>query len=188
MKRLLDIVLSLAALAVLSPLLLAVAAAIAARDGRPVLFVQARIGRGGREFGMYKFRSMVKDAASRGPYYTTAGDSRITPIGRFIRRTSIDELPQLFNVLLGDMSLVGPRPDVPAQRGLYDDAQWRERCSVRPGITGLAQALLRSEGTQEQRLDLDLRYARQSRGLAGLWLDLRIMFWTLGRLSGKGSN
>lgn len=137
---------------------------------------------------MLKFRSMVRDAASIGPYYTSGADPRITPVGRFIRRTSLDELPQLFNVLRGEMSLVGPRPDVPAQRSLYSETQWRERCSVRPGITGLAQALLRSECTDAQRLELDLRYARQSRGWAGLWLDLKIMFWTLGRLSGKGSN
>ncbi|RYF38304.1 MAG: sugar transferase [Comamonadaceae bacterium] len=188
MKRLLDIVLSLVALVLLSPLLLVVAAAIAARDGLPVLFVQQRVGRGGRAFGMFKFRSMVKNAAGIGPYYTASGDPRITPVGRFIRRTSIDELPQLLNVLLGDMSLVGPRPDLPVQRELYSEAQWRERCSVRPGITGLAQALLRSEGNQEQRLEMDLRYAREAGGLAGLWLDLRIMVWTLGRLSGKGSN
>ncbi|MBI2770088.1 MAG: sugar transferase [Burkholderiales bacterium] len=183
-----DIVLSLAALVVLSPLLAAVALAIALGDGFPVLFRQQRVGRGGHEFGMLKFRSMVRDAASTGPYFTSSNDSRITPVGRFIRRTSLDELPQLFNVLRGDMSLVGPRPDVPAQRGLYSEAEWRERCSVRPGITGLAQALLRSECTDAERLALDLRYARQSRGVGGLWRDLKIMVWTLGRLSGKGSN
>jgi lipopolysaccharide/colanic/teichoic acid biosynthesis glycosyltransferase len=105
-------------------------------------------------------------------------------VGRFIRRTSIDELPQLLNVLKGDMSLVGPRPDVPAQRGLYSTADWETRCSVRPGITGLSQALLRSGGSPDQRLALDLRYAREH----SAWMDLQIMWWTLGRLSGKGSN
>jgi len=105
-------------------------------------------------------------------------------VGRFIRRTSLDELPQLLNVLLGHMSLVGPRPDVPAQRALYSEADWAARCSVRPGVTGLAQARLRSAATPEQRLALDLQYARE----AGLWLDLRILWWTLGRLSGQGSN
>jgi lipopolysaccharide/colanic/teichoic acid biosynthesis glycosyltransferase len=87
-------------------------------------------------------------------------------------------------VLRGDMSLVGPRPDVPAQRALYSDADWAQRCSVRPGITGLAQALLRSEGTEAQRLALDLRYTRE----VSVWFDLKIMAWTLGRLTGKGSN
>ena len=111
-------------------------------------------------------------------------DPRITRVGRFIRRTSIDELPQLINVLLGDMSLVGPRPDVPAQRSLYSDADWAMRCSVRPGITGLAQALYRSTSTEAQRLEADLRYAREHT----LWLDARIVWWTLGRLGGQGAN
>ena len=105
-------------------------------------------------------------------------------MGRFIRRTSIDELPQILNVLKGDMSLVGPRPDVPAQRPLYSATDWSQRCSVRPGITGLAQTRLRSEGSPAQRLALDLQYTREQ----SLALDLRIMVWTLSRLSGKGSN
>ena len=184
MKRALDVILALLALVVLSPLLIAAAAAIAFESGRPVLFRQTRLGLRGREFGMYKFRSMVKNAAAIGPYHTAEGDPRITPVGRYLRRTSIDELPQLLNVLAGDMSLVGPRPDVPAQRALYGEADWAERCSVRPGITGLAQALLRSDATEIQRLALDLRYAREH----NLWLDLRIVAWTLGRVSGKGSN
>jgi lipopolysaccharide/colanic/teichoic acid biosynthesis glycosyltransferase len=183
-KRAMDVLLSLAALAVLSPLLVGTAALIALESGLPVLFRQTRLGLHGREFGMYKFRSMVKNAASIGPYFTSMNDPRITRVGRFIRRTSIDELPQLFNVLAGDMSLVGPRPDVPAQRVLYSDADWAQRCSVRPGITGLAQAKIRSEGTEGERLALDLRYSRE----ASVWLDLQILWWTLGRLSGKGSN
>lgn len=184
MKRLLDVVLASLGLALLAPVLAAVALAVALESGRPVLFRQTRVGLGGREFGMFKFRSMVRDAAAIGPYFTSDNDPRITRVGRFIRRTSLDELPQLFNVLAGDMSLVGPRPDVPAQRSLYSDEQWAERCSVRPGITGLAQARLRSSATPEERLALDLRYAREH----SLWLDLRILGWTLGRLSGKGAN
>lgn len=184
MKRLIDIAGSLLAILLLSLLLLVAALAIALEDGRPVLFRQVRVGRGGRTFGMYKFRSMVRNAAAIGPWHTATDDPRITRVGRFIRRTSIDELPQLFNVLRGDMSLVGPRPDVPAQEALYAPADWALRCSVRPGVTGWAQATLRSQATPQQRLDLDLRYARE----ASVWLDLRIMLWTLGRLSGKGSN
>lgn len=184
MKRCLDIVLAVLALLALSPLLLLVAVCISAQDGLPVLFRQIRIGKGGREFGMFKFRSMVKNAASQGPYFTVDGDPRITRLGRFIRRTSIDELPQLINVLLGDMSLVGPRPDVPVQRSLYTDSQWQERCSVRPGITGLAQALIRSEGVEGERLKLDLQYVRSH----SVWFDLKIMALTLKRLSGKASN
>ena len=188
MKRLIDILLSLCALLLLSPVLLGVALAILLHDGPPVFFRQKRVGLGGREFGMLKFRSMVHNAASIGPYFTSANDPRITPIGRFIRRTSLDELPQLINVLLGDMSLVGPRPDVPAQRAQYTDAQWQERCTVRPGITGLSQALMRSEGTEALRCEMDLRYVREARGLRGLWLDFKIMFWTVGRLTGRGAN
>lgn len=184
MKRALDLLVGFVALLVLLPVLAAVALAVLLESGRPVLFRQTRIGLGGREFSMYKFRSMVVNAAAIGPYHTSAGDPRITRVGRLIRRTSLDELPQLLNVLAGDMSLVGPRPDVPAQRSLYSHEEWAQRCSVRPGITGLAQATLRSEATPEQRLALDLRYAREH----SLWLDLRILAWTVGRLAGKGSN
>ncbi|WP_299765522.1 sugar transferase [Ramlibacter sp.] len=179
-----DVVLACLALALLAPLLLLVALAIALDGGLPVLFRQQRMGLGGRPFRIYKFRSMVKDAAAVGSYQTAQGDSRITLVGRFIRRTSLDELPQLLNVVKGDMSLVGPRPDLPQQQALYAPADWRLRCSVRPGITGLAQALLRSAATPQQRLELDLRYAREH----SLSLDARILFWTLGRLSGRGAN
>ncbi len=184
MKRILDIVLSLMALLVFSPLFVGAALAIGLESGFPVVFRQTRIGLNGREFGMFKFRSMVKNAVSIGPYFTSANDPRITRVGRFIRRTSIDELPQLINVLLGDMSLVGPRPDVPAQRSLYTAADWAQRCSVRPGITGLAQALYRSDSTEAQRLEADLRYTRE----VSPWLDLKICWWTLRRLTGQGAN
>ena len=179
-----DIVLAMAALLALAPLLLGAALAIALETGLPVLFRQTRVGLNGREFGMYKFRSMVKNAAQVGPYFTTDNDPRITRVGRFVRRTSIDELPQLINVLKGEMSLVGPRPDVPAQRSLYTPVDWAQRCSVRPGITGLAQALYRSDSTEAQRLEADLRYTRD----ASLWLDLKICWWTLRRLGGRGAN
>ena len=188
MKRAMDIVLAMAALLALAPLLLGAALAIALETGLPVLFRQTRVGLNGREFGMYKFRSMVKNAAQVGPYFTTDNDPRITRVGRFVRRTSIDELPQLINVLKGEMSLVGPRPDVPAQRSLYTPVDWAQRCSVRPGITGLAQALYRSDSTEAQRLEADLRYVRECRGWSGLWRDLRILWLTIQRLSGKGSN
>jgi lipopolysaccharide/colanic/teichoic acid biosynthesis glycosyltransferase len=175
MKRVFDVVVSLLALVLLSPVLLLAAVAVAIESGMPILFKQIRVGLQGREFGMYKFRSMVKDAAQRGPHFTAADDPRVTRVGRFLRRTSIDELPQLVNVLRGEMSLVGPRPDVPAQRSLYNAEQWALRCSVRPGLTGLAQAVLRSAGTVEERMQLDLKYARE----ASLALDLKIMLMTL---------
>lgn len=184
MKRLFDLAAAALALLLLAPLLLGTALAVALDSGWPVLFRQTRVGRHGQPFGMLKFRSMVKNAAATGPYFTSAGDPRITRVGRFIRRTSLDELPQLINVLKGDMSLVGPRPDVPAQQALYAPADWAARCSVRPGITGLAQALYRSDSTEAQRLEADLRYTRE----ASLWLDLQICWWTLRRLYGKGAN
>lgn len=189
-KRLLDLLLAALALLLLSPLLALTACAVWFADGRPVLFKQQRVGRGGQTFGMYKFRSMVTQAAALGPHYTASDDPRITRVGRWIRRTSLDELPQLFNVLAGEMSLVGPRPDVPAQRADYTEADWALRCSVRPGLTGAAQATLRSAATPAQRLALDLAYARRASagGVGVLWLDLSILARTALRLSGRGSN
>ena len=184
MKRLTDIVLSLIAFTLLSPVLLLAALAVMLDSGLPVLFRQTRVGLGGREFGMFKFRSMIKNAASTGSYFTDTNDVRITRVGQFIRRTSIDELPQIINVLLGDMSLVGPRPDVPVQKSLYAPEDWLRRCSVRPGITGLAQVQGRSAVTFEQRLALDLAYASQ----VSWWRDIQIMWWTVCQLGGKQAN
>ncbi|TFZ02442.1 sugar transferase [Ramlibacter henchirensis] len=184
MKRLFDVVVALFALVLLSPLLLGAALAIVLESGRPVLFRQQRVGLGGRTFEMLKFRSMVTDAAARGPHFTSDGDPRITRVGRFLRRSSIDELPQLFNVLRGDMSLVGPRPDLPVQARDYRPEDWALRCSVRPGLTGLAQATLRSQATPEQRLAADLAYVQR----ATLAADLRILLLTLRRLGGAGAN
>ncbi|MBK8073498.1 MAG: sugar transferase [Ramlibacter sp.] len=183
-KRLFDVAASLVGLVLLAPLLALVGLLVWLEAGSPVLFRQRRVGLHGAEFEMLKFRSMVVDAANPGPHHTADADPRITRMGRFIRRTSLDELPQLVNVLVGDMSLVGPRPDVPVQRSLYSEQEWAQRCSVRPGITGLAQASLRSKATFRQRLDLDLDYTRR----AGLLLDLRILLMTLRRLGPAGSN
>lgn len=184
MKRAVDVALSLLALVLLAPVFVVTALAIAMESGFPILFRQTRLGLGGREFAMYKFRSMVKDATAIGPHHTADNDPRITRVGRFIRRSSIDELPQLLNVLLGDMSLVGPRPALPVQRALYSEQQWALRCSVRPGITGWAQATLRSAGTPQQCLELDLRYVRE----ASRRLDLKIMLLTLRTLLTGRSN
>ena len=184
MKRLLDLVVAAVALAVLSPVLVLAAIAVAVDSGFPVLFRQVRVGRGGREFRMLKFRSMVVGAPTQGPAWTRSGDPRITRVGRFLRRSSIDELPQLWNVLRGDMSLVGPRPDLPSQAADYRPEEWAQRCAVRPGITGLAQATLRSQATPEQRLAADLAYARRPT----LAADLRILWLTLRRLGGAGAN
>ncbi len=184
MKRLMDIVLSLAALVLLSPVLVLVALWIVLDGGRPVFFRQTRVGQGGQPFGILKFRSMRVDAAATGPYFTQTNDPRITGVGRFIRRTSIDELPQLLNVLWGDMSLVGPRPDVPAQQSLYAPDDWALRCSVRPGITGLAQVRGRSQASFGQRLAFDLEYVKN----VSVGLDIRIFWWTICQLGGRHSN
>lgn len=127
---------------------------------------------------------MVINAESLGGYSTADCDPRITPIGRFIRRTSLDELPQLLNVLVGDMSIVGPRPDVPAQRSFYTEDEWMVRHSIRPGITGLAQSTMRSEATKEQRKAMDLEYANN----ASLALDARIILMTIKQIIFKGGN
>jgi lipopolysaccharide/colanic/teichoic acid biosynthesis glycosyltransferase len=184
MKRAIDLLLSLMALVLLAPFFLLVACAVVIDSGWPVFFKQQRVGLIGREFGIFKFRSMQQNAASSGPYFTQANDVRITQVGQFLRRTSIDELPQLINVLVGDMSLVGPRPDVPAQKSLYSPEDWALRSSVRPGITGLAQVKGRSAVSFEQRLALDLDYAKN----VSIWCDIQIMWWTLWQLSGRHAN
>jgi len=147
------------------------------------IYRQTRVGKGCKPFELYKFRSMVAGADRHG-YQTQDGDARITPIGRIIRRTSIDELPQLLNVLKGDMSLVGPRPDTPMQKSNYTEADWQLRHSVRPGITGLAQVNGRSNISAVARLAYDLEYARN----VSLRLDSMILLKTLGVITGKGTN
>lgn len=184
MKRVFDLVLAFIALMLLSPLLLLTAIAIMLDSRGPVFFRQQRVGRYGKPFGILKFRSMVTDAAKLGSYMTADNDPRITRVGHFIRRTSLDELPQLFNVLSGDMSLVGPRPDVPAQKDGYTEQEWEIRHRVRPGITGLAQATLRSAATPKQRKEMDLRYAQT----ASLAQDLRIILMTVKQVLTKGGN
>jgi lipopolysaccharide/colanic/teichoic acid biosynthesis glycosyltransferase len=142
--RILNASLSLLALIVLSPVLLMVALAVKWSSPGPVLYRARRVGKDGRLFNLYKFRSMVADADSRGPRVTASGDVRITGIGRLLRRTKLDELPQLFNTLIGDMSLVGPRPEDPDYVKLYSPEQ-RRVLSVRPGITSPATLKYRLE-------------------------------------------
>ncbi len=182
MKRLLDIIATLMLLLLSLPLFLPLAIAIRIDSPGSVFYRQVRVGRGGTTFGMLKFRSMVANADRIGGHSTVAGDARVTRVGRFIRKTSLDELPQLLNVLFGDMSLVGPRPDVPAQEAEYLPADWTLRHQVRPGITGLAQALKRSTATPAERTEMDLRYVREQ----SLWLDLKILWWTVRQVLSKG--
>ena len=143
-RRFLDVVVSAAGLVLLSPILAAIALLVKATSAGPVLFVQERVGRGLVPFRLLKFRTMVADAASRGPAITIGDDPRVTRVGAFLRKTKLDELPQLVNVLRGDMSLVGPRPEVPKYVGLYGEAE-RRIFAVRPGITDPSSLLYRDE-------------------------------------------
>ena len=144
LKRAIDIIGSGLGLVALSPLLLGLACAVKITSRGPVLYRQTRLGRGGRPFSIYKFRSMVDGAEHRGARVTGAGDERVTPLGLFLRRHKLDELPQLWNVLRGDMSLVGPRPEVPEFAALYPE-EFARVLSVRPGVTHRATQLFRNE-------------------------------------------
>ncbi|MEO8057356.1 MAG: sugar transferase [Burkholderiales bacterium] len=145
LKRAFDIFFSAGALLVLSPLLLLVALWVKINSPGPVFFRQRRVGRGGSEFQIYKFRTMATDAETRGPQITVGADARITRPGAFLRKYKIDELPQFINVLLGDMSVVGPRPEVPRYVALYPPDVRDLVLSVRPGITDLASIEYRDE-------------------------------------------
>lgn len=185
LKRLMDLIGSAVGLVVLSPVFLAVTVAILASEGRPVLFCQTRVGLHGRPFRLYKFRTMVVDAEARfgevealsdtkGPAFKMVDDPRITSLGAFLRRTSLDELPQLWNVLKGDMSLVGPRPAPPREVADYDI--WhRRRLSMKPGISGLWQVRARLDDHFDERAQLDLEYIDRW----SLLLDLTILLQTI---------
>jgi len=184
-KRLIDIVVSLAALVLLSPLLVAVALAIKLEDPKgPVLFRQVRIGKDGKPFVMLKFRSMVRDAESRleallpyneveGNMFKLKNDPRVTRVGRFIRKWSIDEFPQLWNVIKGDMTLVGPRPPLPREVKNYSPYDMN-RLTVTPGCTGLWQISGRNALSFRDMVELDLAYITNR----NLRLDLKIIWKT----------
>jgi exopolysaccharide biosynthesis polyprenyl glycosylphosphotransferase len=190
-KRVADIAGSLVGLVVLSPLLLATALAIRLRDGPPVLFRQARAGLNGRPFTIHKFRTMVPDAEERlaeiqhlnerdRVAFKASDDPRITQLGRTLRATSLDELPQLWNVLKGEMSLVGPRPPLPGEVAAYDI--WhRRRLSMKPGITGLWQVEARDEPGFDRWVERDLAYIDRW----SLLLDLKILLRTVPAVIGR---
>ena len=190
-KRALDVIGASIGLLLFSPLLAAVALLIKLEDPRsPVLFRQVRIGKGEKPFRMYKFRSMVPNAEKklgelldkneiRGAMFKMKEDPRITRVGKWIRKTSIDELPQLFNVLKGEMSLVGPRPPLPREVAEYTEHD-KLRLSVESGCTGLWQVSGRNELSFEQMVELDLAYI-QHRSIAG---DIKIIFKTFKLLLG----
>jgi lipopolysaccharide/colanic/teichoic acid biosynthesis glycosyltransferase len=158
LNRTLDVAIAGAGLALASPFLAAAAIAVKLGDGGPVLFKQTRVGKDGRDFELMKLRTMVVDAEKQGAgYAVNKGDSRITRVGRFLRRTSLDELPQLWNVVRGDMSLIGPRTTLRYQVERYSDRQ-RRRLEVLPGITGWAQIHGRASLSWDERIELDVWY------------------------------
>jgi lipopolysaccharide/colanic/teichoic acid biosynthesis glycosyltransferase len=183
-KRDFDLVFAVVAVVLLSPLLLAIAVAILVSEGRPVLYRQQRVGRYGAPFTMLKFRSMVADAHDRlhelqernertGPLFKIHKDPRVTRVGKFLRFTSLDELPQLFNVLGGTMSMVGPRPALYEERESFPPALL-EREVLRPGITGLWQVEARSDPDFDRYHQLDLVYVQNRT----LWLDVKLLVRT----------
>lgn len=196
-KRAMDIAGSLAALVVLSPLFAAIAVVVKLTSKGPVLYRAKRVGRFGREFTFLKFRSMYtgndptvhkeyvtglitgksgrqKCGESSGQVYKLTADPRVTPVGRFLRKTSLDELPQFFNVLMGQMSLVGPRPPIPYEVACYDVWHRERLLAVKPGITGLWQVHGRSRVAFDEMVRMDLRYARSW----SLWMDVKLLLQT----------
>ena len=172
-KRIFDITVSLTLIVLLSPLLIAIAAIIRMTSAGPVLYRAKRVGQNQRLFTLYKFRSMVADAESSGPGITVSDDARITPVGRLLRRYKLDELPQLFNVLRGDMSLVGPRPEDPRYVALYTPEQL-QILTVRPGITSPASLQFRHEQHMLMGADWERAYIQQIMP-AKLQIDLDYM-------------
>ena len=174
-RRAIDIVVALTMLVLSSPLLLAAAIAIRLESPGPVIYRQRRVGRGGRPFQLLKLRTMVAGAERLGAgLKVDAGDPRITRIGAILRRTSLDELPNLLNVLRGEMSIIGPRPTIPEQVARYSPRQ-RRRLEIRPGITGWAQVNGRASLPWAERIELDIYYI-EHRSVA---LDLKIIWRTI---------
>jgi lipopolysaccharide/colanic/teichoic acid biosynthesis glycosyltransferase len=162
-----------------APVIALTAVAVRLTSVGPAFYRQTRVGRAGRPFTLFKIRTMTVDSEKDGPRWSTPGDSRVTPVGRLLRRTHLDELPQLWNVLKGDMSLVGPRPErpefVPSLAAVIP--RYQERLSVRPGVTGLAQVQLPADtdlDSVRRKLAYDLYYIEQG----GLWLDFRLLLAT----------
>ena len=183
MPRIFDILIAILALVVLSPVLLIAAIAIKSGSKGPIVYRQRRVGLGGGEFELLKLRTMVEGSDPVGVgTVVERDDPRVTAAGRFLRRTSLDEIPNLVNVLRGEMAIVGPRPTIPAQVDDYTPRQ-RRRHEVRPGLTGWAQVQGRAGIPWEQRIELDVEYVER-RSLA---LDLRILARTAGLLvTGRG--
>jgi lipopolysaccharide/colanic/teichoic acid biosynthesis glycosyltransferase len=180
LERILDLLISLPAIILLSPVFVVIWAAIRISSKGPVIFKQQRVGKNGRPFMFYKFRTMKTGVDPFGPSPKAADDLRLTKVGKFLREYSLDELPQLFNVLKGDMSIVGPRPLYVSQIAEWNERQ-KKRLLVKPGLTGLAQISGRGELTREEKLELDVKYVET----AGFWLDLRIILTTIAQVFGR---
>ncbi|MDU1568854.1 MAG: sugar transferase [Clostridium sp.] len=189
-KRALDVIASFLGLVILSPILLIVAILIKLESKGPAIFSQSRIGLNGKEFKMYKFRSMVQNAEElkeklakqnemSGPMFKMKNDPRVTKVGKFIRKTSIDELPQLLNILKGDMTLVGPRPSLPREVEKFES--WMlKRLEVKPGLTCYWQVSGRNNIDFYEWMKLDLKYVNDM----SFWLDIKLIFKTVAVLFG----
>ena len=189
-KRLIDVVCSFLGVLVLSPLFIIIAIIIKTTSKGPVFFSQKRVGKNGKEFNMYKFRSMVVNAEElkeklaaqnemSGPMFKMKDDPRVTKVGKFIRKTSLDELPQLWNVLKGDMSLVGPRPSLPKEVAQFEEWMYK-RLEVKPGLTCYWQVSGRNNIDFEDWMKLDIKYVEER----STWVDVKLIFKTVGVLFG----
>ncbi len=183
LKRAFDICSSAVALLVFSPVLLLTALAIVLDSRGGALFLQQRVGRGGKIFNILKFRTMVPNAEHKGPLLAVRDDPRVTRVGRFLRRWSLDVLPQLVNILKGDMSVVGPRPELPQLVAGYTPFQ-RQALAARPGLTGLPQVMGRDDLAMDTKLRLDVYYVRHQTFCFDLWL---VMKTAVVVLTGRGA-
>lgn len=179
-KRLTDLLIAVPAVIILLGVFAVIAVIIRLTSRGPALFKQERAGKGGKPFVFYKFRTMKTGVDPFGASPKSGADDRLTGIGRFLREYSLDELPQLFNVIKGDMSIVGPRPLYISQIKEWNDRQKR-RLEVKPGLTGLAQISGRGALTREEKLEYDVQYVEN----AGWWFDLKIIFKTIGQIFTK---
>jgi len=174
MKRLFDVALSSLVIVILSPFLLMILLAIRVSGKGQAIFRQERAGKNGKPFVFYKFRTMKVGVELFGPSPKSGDDPRLTKVGKFLREYSLDELPQLFNILKGEMSIVGPRPLYLSQMAEWSERQ-KKRLLVKPGLTGLAQISGRGELTREEKLELDVKYVEE----AGFWTDIKVVLKTI---------
>src|SRR5690625_513141 len=181
-KSIIDFVGSFLGIIIISPILLIIALSIKFTSKGPVFFKQERLGKNGKTFEIIKFRTMVLNAENLGTglFVKTETDNRITKVGKLLRATSLDELPQLFNVLQGNMSLVGPRPPVPHHPNKFDNYPnfQRKRFNMKPGITGLTQVTVRNSVSWDRRIDVDVEYVEKF----NVWLDIKIIFKTIKKM------